>query len=118
MSILIREVAGKPWGHEPGRNYHDVVISMKRTSSRWVVSVAVVWGSSQGFDEEHGRRGYGAVDEDPFRAIELAVAEARADKANETDGKALAYLSTARLRALRALTTYLELHAPKKTATE
>ena len=52
--------AGKAYGHVPGHQYHDVDVTITRNCGRrkgnWTVEVLEVWGSCQGYDEEHGRK--------------------------------------------------------------
>lgn len=51
--------AGDPHGHRAGSHYHDVdvvVSRSKRTGDAYRVHVVELWGSAQGYDEEHGRR--------------------------------------------------------------
>jgi hypothetical protein len=55
--IEVDAKVGEKFGHLPGRHYHDVNIKIARMrSGRWQVTILEIWGSSQGDDEEHGRR--------------------------------------------------------------
>ena len=49
--------AGKPFGHVPGHQYHDIEATITQTTTgRWRVRILETWGSAQGTDEEHGRK--------------------------------------------------------------
>jgi len=49
----ICEIAGNQYGHVPGHNYHDVTVECDPDGSN--AFATEVWGSAQGYDEEHGR---------------------------------------------------------------
>lgn len=53
---LSNESAGKPYGHVPGHQYHDVDVVVSRKGDKFRCHVVESWGSAQGYDEEHGRR--------------------------------------------------------------
>jgi hypothetical protein len=62
---LARAEVGIPYGHVAGHNYHDVTCTIDLVGAgRYRVDVSEVWGHSQGYDEESGRRevsGYGST---------------------------------------------------------
>ena len=47
--------AGKPYGHVPGHQYHDVEVGIGRRGIQYRCVILETWGSAQGYDEEHGR---------------------------------------------------------------
>lgn len=53
---LAKTRAGKPYGHVPGHQYHDVEVVVSRRGGKYRCHVVESWGSAQGYDEEHGRR--------------------------------------------------------------
>lgn len=53
---LASSSAGKPYGHVPGHQYHDVDVVVSHCGDDHRVHVVESWGSAQGYDEEHGRR--------------------------------------------------------------
>lgn len=53
---LSSESAGKEYGHVPGHQYHDVDVVVSERNGKYRCHVCEVWGSAQGYDEEHGRR--------------------------------------------------------------
>lgn len=53
---IAESCVGKPYGHVPGHQYHDVETLISAKSGRYRVHVVESWGSAQGYDEEHGRR--------------------------------------------------------------
>lgn len=56
-AIQVTGRAGKAYGHVPGHQYKDVDVTIRRTrNGRWSIEVLETWGSSQGYDEEHGRK--------------------------------------------------------------
>ena len=46
---------GKEYGHVPGHQYHDVAVVVSTRNGKFRCHVCESWGSSQGYDEEHGR---------------------------------------------------------------
>lgn len=54
--IKVHTCAGKESGCIAGNQYHDVDVTLQRTSSgAWTSEVVETWGSNQGRREEHGR---------------------------------------------------------------
>lgn len=53
---LANESAGNAYGHVPGHQYRDCDVVVSRKGDKFRVHVVESWGSSQGYDEEHGRR--------------------------------------------------------------
>jgi hypothetical protein len=53
---LSSESAGAAYGHVPGHQYHDVDVVVSERSGKYRCHVVEVWGSAQGYDEEHGRK--------------------------------------------------------------
>ena len=47
---------GEEYGHVPGHHYHDVDVVISERRGKYRCHVVESWGSSQGYDEEHGRR--------------------------------------------------------------
>jgi len=54
---------GKAYGHVPGHDYLDADVKISRTRrGKWRVEILETWGSTRGFDLEHGSKkviGYG-----------------------------------------------------------
>lgn len=53
---LARASAGKEDGHVPGHQYRDIHCLISRRGDRFRAAIVHVWGSCQGYNEEHGRR--------------------------------------------------------------
>jgi hypothetical protein len=92
MAKKVTAIAGKPYGHVPGHTYHDVEVE----ASGKLATLAVVWGSAQGYDEEHGRREYARRGSSLIDALD-AVRDAAL--AEESDDAVRGYIETACARA-------------------
>jgi len=69
---------GTEYGHVPGRQYHDVDVTISTRDDKFRVEVLETWGSAQGYDEEHGRNRIVAIDDDMDTAVRIANARAKA----------------------------------------
>lgn len=87
--------AGNPYGHVPGHNYIDADL----VSTPKKCKITITWGSSQGYDEEHGREEYTRTGRDQADAI----AKCRDAALAEQNGESRRYIETAASRALEAL---------------
>lgn len=54
-NMLAKVSCGKPYGHVPGHQYHDVAVLVSQKGDVFRVQVVETWGSCQGYDEENGR---------------------------------------------------------------
>jgi hypothetical protein len=68
---------GTAYGHVPGHQYHDVTATISHNGTQHRVEVLEVWGSAQGYDQEHGRNRIVAIDADLDTAVRTANARAR-----------------------------------------
>lgn len=88
---------GTPYGHVPGHQYNDVTVTIENRGGDYRCRVLEVWGSAQGYDEEHGRKsvvGRGASVSEAVQDAKGLAVEA------EIDGNYLAQaLSQARDKA-------------------
>jgi hypothetical protein len=72
---------GREYGHVPGHQYHDVNAILTRRfgpDDKFRCQIVEVWGSAQGFDEEHGRREVVGRGDSIREAIESASLRATA----------------------------------------
>jgi hypothetical protein len=77
--IKVTSTVGKKYGHSLGNHYHDVDAFITRSSvGRWAVKLLETWGSSQGYDEEHGRREVSAVGNSLAEVVQEAERKAEA----------------------------------------
>jgi hypothetical protein len=88
--IQITRSVGTEDGHLPGHLYHDIDVTIARSNSVcWAVRIRETWGSSQGDDEERGRREVFALGESLVEAVQ------EASRRGEAAGVAKSYLRQA-----------------------
>jgi len=84
-NIKVTSRVEKEYGHVPGNNYHDVEATITRSSvGRWAAKLLETWGSSQGFDEEHGRREVSALGNSLAEVVREAERKAEAAGINRS----------------------------------
>ena len=77
--IKVSSTVGKEHGHVPGNNYHDVEAAITRSIvGRWAAKLLETWGSSQGCDEEHGRKEVAALGNSLVEVVREAERKAEA----------------------------------------
>lgn len=64
--------------HSPGSRYHTVDVEVGRRGGKFRVEITEVWGSDQGYLEEHGRNRIVAIDADLDTAVRIANSRAQA----------------------------------------
>lgn len=89
--------AGREFGHVPGHNYLDVDIVC---NTRNLATLVITSGSSQGYDQEHGRTEYSRRGANQADAIENVRDEAMK---SSDDDELNSYIETAASRALRMI---------------
>jgi hypothetical protein len=83
--LEVTSAVGKERGHVPGNNYHDVEATITRSSvGRWAAKLLETWGSSRGFDEEHGRREVSALGNSLVEVVQEAERKAEAAGINRS----------------------------------
>lgn len=98
--LLAEATVGKPYGHVPGHNYHDVECriyagaGIAMAGDGYRVLLRETWGSAQGYDEEHGRRAVSA------RGTILATVVADAREQAETSGMDMSWVVQAISQAI------------------
>jgi len=73
---LASSCVGNEYGHVPGNQYYDVEIKIEQLGEKFRVKMKHVWGSAQGYDEEHGRHEVVALG-DSLDEVVAAAAETR-----------------------------------------
>ncbi len=68
--------AGTPYGHVPGHQFHDVIVTIShdRDANKFRAHVLEKWGSDQGYEEIHGSNEVSANDREWQTAL-LTVEE-------------------------------------------
>lgn len=100
-NVLAESEKGTPYGHVPGHQYHDVAVTIGKRGEKIRVEVVEVWGSAQGYDEEHGRNRVVAIDADLDAAVRIA--NSRSKEAGIREDYMIQALSTAHADAVDAL---------------
>lgn len=103
-TVIAEAENGKPYGHVPGHQYHDVKVTIGKRGKKIRVDVFEVWGSAQGYDEEHGRNRVVAIDTDLDSAVRIA--NSRAKEAGIREDYMIQALSIAHADAVDVLDAY------------
>ena len=72
-NIITTEYKGKRFRHVPGNHYHDVNVFIYNQGKNYRVKIKEVWGSAQGYDEEHGHKEVIAINDNLNDAIKIAM---------------------------------------------
>lgn len=102
FKTIATSTAGKPYGHVPGHQYHDVKVAVGKRGAFYRAIALETRGACQGDDEEHDRKKVVARSEDSKEVLAEVMLRARAAGLNSV------YLEQAGSQCEDALAEFLE----------